>query len=95
MAQSNTTVGNGVKLVGEMAFLPGTSHLLDGEIKTGALYAAAGFAVRILLGAPAVMLVAADSFSRSVTGKGLIDQVTGQGSRTPEENSPEQREGEN
>lgn len=80
MAESNVTVGNGVKLIGEMAFLPGTSHLLDGEIKTGALYAAAGFAARILLGAPAVVLVAADSFSRSVTGKGLIDQFKSQAS---------------
>lgn len=72
----NTTVGNGVKLVGEVAFLPGTSHLLDGNIKTGALYAVAGFAARILLGAPAVLLVAADSFSRSTSGKGLIDHFT-------------------
>lgn len=72
MAESNT-VGNGVKLVGEMAFLPGTSHLLDGNVKIGALYAAAGFATRLLLGAPAVLIVAADSFSRSTTGKGLID----------------------
>ena len=72
MAES-TTIGNGLKLVGEMAFLPGTSHLLDGNIKIGALYAAAGFAAKLLLGAPAVLLVAADSFSRSTSGKGLLD----------------------
>ena len=83
MAES-TTVGNGVKLVGEVAFLPGTSHLLDGNIKTGALYAAAGFAARILLGAPAVLLVAADSFSRSTSGKGLIDHFTNEAPKASE-----------
>jgi len=90
MAESNTAIGNGVKLIGEMAFLPGTSHLLDGEIKTGALYAAAGFATRVFLGGPAVLLVAADSFSRSVTGKGLIDQFTDQFSSGPAGRKSEQ-----
>lgn len=74
----NTVVGNGVKLVGELAILPGTSHLLDGDIKTGALYAVVGFAARAIIGGPAALLVAADSFSRSTSEKGLIDHIKDQ-----------------
>ncbi|MBM4254538.1 MAG: hypothetical protein FJ147_01425 [Deltaproteobacteria bacterium] len=78
MADANSAVDNGVKLLGEVAFIPGTSYLLDGEIKTGALYAAIGVASKILLGPPAVLLVAADSFARSVTGQGLLDHFKNQ-----------------
>lgn len=78
MADNTNVVGNGVKLVGELAILPGTSHLLDGDIKTGTLYAVAAFAARALIGGPAAFLVAADSFSRSASEKGLIDHIRDQ-----------------
>lgn len=74
----NTVVGNGVKLVGELAILPGTSHLLEGDIKTGALYAVAAFAAKALIGGPAAFLVAADSFARSTSEKGLIGHIKDQ-----------------
>lgn len=71
------TVGNAVKLVGEVAVVPGTSQLLDGNVPYGIGYAVLGLAARALLGPVGLLLVAADSFSSSVSGKHLHEQVTG------------------
>jgi len=74
MADDNT-IGNAVKLIGELAVLPGTSQLLDGNITSGAVHAALGLAAGALLGIPGVILVAANSYSQSVSNKGLYDYV--------------------
>jgi hypothetical protein len=86
MAQENV-VGNAVRLVGEW-FLPGASRLIDGEIKEGVLYAAAGLAARVLVGPIGLLLVKADSFSLSATGKHLPAAV-GLGRETEEEREHE------
>jgi hypothetical protein len=63
---------NGVKLVGEILLLPGTSLLLDGKVKPGLLHAGAGVLARLVLGFPGLAVVAANSYSLSLTGKNLF-----------------------
>ncbi len=79
---TNQVVENGVKLVGE-SFLPGSSLMMDGNIKGGLAHAALGLVARVALGPVAWFAVAADSYSRSVTGKGLIDQLSSGSRVTP------------
>ncbi len=62
-------IQNGVKMVGEV-ILPGTSLLLDGDIKGGAGHAIVGLATWAYLG-PVRLLVSANSFSKSVSDKHL------------------------
>ena len=79
---ANQAVENGVKLVGE-TFLPGTSLMIDGDIKSGLAHAAIGLLARAALGPVAWFAVAADSYSRSVTGKGLLDHLSSGPSAPP------------
>jgi hypothetical protein len=79
---ANQTVENGVKLVGE-TFLPGTSLMIDGDIKSGLAHAAIGLLARVALGPVGFFAVAADSYSRSVTGKGLLDHLSSGPSAPP------------
>jgi Family of unknown function (DUF6072) len=67
--------GNAVKLLSEVVIMPGTSEFLEGHITSGVGHAALGFAARALLGVPGLLLVAADSYSSSVTGKYLHQQI--------------------
>jgi hypothetical protein len=62
---------NGAKLVGE-AVLPGASLLMDGQFLSGAAHAVVGIGARLAIGPAAVVLVCADSFSKSVTDKTLL-----------------------
>ncbi len=72
----DTTATNAIKLVGEGLIAPGTSLLLDGDIKGGGAHIVVGLAAKALLGPIGWFLVAADSFSRSTTGKSLTEQLT-------------------
>lgn len=67
-------VNNGVKLIGE-TMLPGASLLLDGNLVNGAAHVAVGAAAAAFVAPWAVLLVVADSFSKSVSGKNLWDHV--------------------
>jgi hypothetical protein len=67
-------VTNAVKLVGE-TMLPGTSLLMDGNLVNGAAHAAIGAAAATFVAPWAVLLVVADSFSKSVSGKNLWEHV--------------------
>ena len=71
--QSNDAINSGVKVIGE-TLLPGMSLLLDGDIKSGTLHAVGGLAGRAILGPIGWIAFAGNSFSKSLTGKGLIDQ---------------------
>jgi hypothetical protein len=79
---SNSIVENGVKLVGER-FLPGTSLMVDGDIKGGLAHAALGVVALAALGPLGWFAVAANSYSKSVTGKGLIDHLSSSSPATP------------
>jgi hypothetical protein len=72
---ASNVVENGVKLVGE-GLLPGTSQLIDGEIKSGLGYAAVGILAAAVFGPLGWVAVAGDSYSRSVTGKGLWEHLS-------------------
>ena len=72
MDDSMRTLTNGVKLVGE-AILPGTSLLMDGKFSEGAGHVIVGLGARLILGPIGALVVAADSFSKSVTDKNLWD----------------------
>ncbi len=66
-----TPITNGIKAVAETLFLPGSSLIMDGEIKNGAIHAVAGLAGRALIGPIGWFALAANSFSNSVSGKHL------------------------
>jgi hypothetical protein len=72
--KSDATVANAVKLAGEGLIAPGTSLLLDGDFKMGGVHVVAGLAAKALLGPIGWLLVAANSFSSSTTGKNLFEQ---------------------
>jgi len=67
-------INNGIKLVGE-TMLPGASLLLDGNLVNGAAHVAVGAAAAAFVAPWAVLLVVADSFWKSVSGKNLWDHV--------------------
>ena len=72
MSEGSQQLANGVKLVGE-TILPGTSLLMDGNVKSGAAHAVTGLVARALVGPVGWGLIAANSFSKSVSNKGLLD----------------------
>src|SRR5215471_6248723 len=74
MAESDT-ISNAVKLIGELAIVPGTSQFLDGNITSGAVHAALGLAAGALLGIPGIILIAANSYSQSVSQQSLYDRA--------------------
>ena len=92
--ESATVFANGAKLIGE-SFVPGASLLLDGAVPTGLAHTAAGFGARAMLGAfgpLGVVLVAANSYSKSVTDRHLFEHLTGvaqsaRGQRPPSESA--------
>jgi hypothetical protein len=71
----NDTISNAIKLIGECAIFPGTSQFLDGNVASGAVHVVVGLAARALLGIPGLILVAANSYSQSVSNRGLYDYV--------------------
>lgn len=70
-------IGRGVKLLGEVIVAPGASLVLDGRILPGAAHVVGGLLARWALGPIGWLLVAANSYSTSVTGKGLADHLQG------------------
>jgi hypothetical protein len=66
-------IENAVKLVGEL-FVPGASLLIDGKILQGGAHAVVGTLARAALGPIGLILVAANSYSTSSTGKNLLKQ---------------------
>jgi len=66
-------LARGLKLVGETV-APGASLLLDGEVASGVAHLVVGTLARLAFGPVWVLLVAADSYSRSVSGKSLLEQ---------------------
>jgi hypothetical protein len=66
-------LARGLKLVGETV-APGASLLLDGEVASGVAHLVVGTLARMAFGPVGVLLVAADSYSKSVSGKSLLEQ---------------------
>ena len=78
---ASETVQNAVKLVSEGVVLPGGSLLLDGDFKAGAAHVVVGLLARSLFGPLGWFVVAADSYSKSTTGKSLIEQFKSEKAR--------------
>jgi hypothetical protein len=76
---SDVVVGRGVKIAAEVLVTPGSSLLLDGNVASGGLHVVGGLLARWALGPVGWVLVAADSYARSVTGKGLPEILVGSG----------------
>lgn len=74
-------VANAVKLIGETV-MPGASLLLDGNILSGGAHLLVGAIARAALGPIGLVRVMANSYSQSTTGKGLLKQMSGEGSNT-------------
>lgn len=73
-------LGRGLKLAGE-ALLPGASLILDGQVASGVGHFVVGSLARMAFGPLGLLAVAADSYSKSVSGKSLIEQFRGAASR--------------
>jgi hypothetical protein len=65
---------NGVRLAADVAVTPGVSHLLDGRVGQGVVYAGGALVARYLLGPLGWLAVALDSYSVSASGKHLWEQ---------------------
>lgn len=82
MAETNPTglMTNAAKMVGEYALMPGVSLAADGDIKGGAMHAAAALGAGIVLGpvlGPLAWIAAGiNSYSKSVTGKNVYEHFT-------------------
>lgn len=74
-ADSLPILTNGAKLFGE-TFIPGASLIMDGKVVNGAVHAVLGLGARAALGPVGFAVVAADSYSKSVTDKHLWDHVS-------------------
>tara|TARA_R110002049_G_scaffold132732_3_gene291878 strand:+ start:217 stop:594 length:378 start_codon:yes stop_codon:yes gene_type:complete len=73
-ASNADRITNAAKLVGE-SVLPGASLMMDGKLANGAVHALLGFGARALAGPAGIVLIAADSYSKSVSDKYLWDHI--------------------
>lgn len=64
---------NGVKAVADLGVVPGASQFIEGNVKSGVLYAVGGLAARAFLGPVGWLAVGADSMSKSISGKHLYE----------------------
>lgn len=85
---SDVLLGRGVKVLGELVVGPGTSLALDGQILPGVAHYVGGLLARWAFGPVGWLLVAANSYSTSVTGRGLAGQIQGSGAAPPETEAP-------
>jgi uncharacterized protein DUF6072 len=69
-------LARGLKLAGE-TMVPGASLLLDGEVASGMAHLVVGTLARMAFGPLGLLVVAADSYSKSVSGKSLLEQIRG------------------
>ncbi|NOX92482.1 MAG: hypothetical protein GXP18_08555 [Gammaproteobacteria bacterium] len=77
MTEETSIAKNGGRLLGEAFITPGASLLLDGQIKPGLAHVGVGLIARLTLGLPGLILVAANSYSKTVTGKSLLQNCKG------------------
>jgi hypothetical protein len=71
---TDVVIGRGIKMLGETV-VPGASLVLDGEILTGAAHLVGGLVARWAFGPVGWLLVAANSYSKSVTGRSLTEHL--------------------
>lgn len=62
---------NGVKAVADLGVIPGAGQIIEGDVKSGFLYAVGGVAARWLFGPIGWLAFGADAASKSISGKHL------------------------
>lgn len=67
---------NGVKAVGEIAVMPGTSLIMDGNVGLGAAHAVGGLVAGWALGPIGWVAIGANSLTRSLTGKNIFQHFS-------------------
>lgn len=70
-------VVNGAKLVADFTVLPGSSLLVDGKILEGGAHTLVGLVAARAIGPLGWILVAANSYSKSVSGTSLYGHLSG------------------
>ena len=73
-SSSNVVIGRGIKILGETV-VPGASLVLDGKLLPGAAHLVGGLVARWAFGPVGWLLVAANSYSKSVTGRSLTEHL--------------------
>lgn len=73
------TLSRALKIVGETCVVPGSSLILDGDIVRGGAHLVGGLVARAVIGPLGWFLVAANSYSKSVTGQHLIGHLSSKG----------------
>jgi Family of unknown function (DUF6072) len=71
---SDVVIGRGLKILGE-TMVPGASLVLDGKILPGAAHLVGGLVARWAFGPVGWLLIAANSYSKSVTGRSLPEHL--------------------
>src|SRR5215204_912780 len=71
---NNVIIGRGIKILGETV-VPGASLVLDGKILPGTVHLVGGLVARWAFGPVGWLLVAANSYSKSVTGRSLTEHL--------------------
>lgn len=69
-------VVNGVKIVANLALLPGTSQIVEGKVGAGILYGVGGLAARAVFGPIGWIAAGLDSYSVSSSGKHLWELMS-------------------
>ncbi len=64
-------LANGAKALGELAVIPGASLIADGYVRAGIVHGVVGVTAAIVFGPIGWLAVAANSFSKSVSGHNL------------------------
>ena len=59
------------------AIIPGGSHLVNGDLREGAVHFILGIAAGMALGPLGVLAIKANSLAKSTTGTSVLDKVTG------------------
>ncbi len=70
-ASGSEALTRGAKIAGEALVIPGTSLILDGKIVAGGAHIVAGVLAKMALGPLGCLLVAANSYTKSVSGQHL------------------------
>ncbi len=70
-----TVASRGIKVAGEALVAPGSSLILDGDIINGGVHLAGGLLARWAVGPVGWFLVAANSYSKSVTDRNLWEHL--------------------
>lgn len=86
-------IHNTIKLAAEVLLFPGSSLILDGEIKSGLQHAVAGVLARSVFGRVGSALVSANALALSITGRDLYSALFDQNSSVADNLRHEVRRG--